>query len=96
MLKDLESDKPVLITINGLFPNPASSIINMLIAAPGKDKVSVVVTDMSGRIMIQKSMNVETGSNTLPLNISALPGGNYFIKLVSSNGEVTTGRFVKQ
>ena len=92
----IKSDKPTLITIDGLFPNPATATINLRVGAPNRDKVSMLVTDMSGRIVMQLSMNVETGSNTLPLDISALPGGDYFIKLISSNGEVTTGRFVKQ
>ena len=91
----IKSDKPTMITIEGIFPNPATTTINMLVGSPGKDKVTVVVTDMSGRIMITKNMNVETGSNTLPLDVSALAGGNYFIKMVDSNGEVVSGKFVK-
>lgn len=91
----LKSDKPTLITLDGFFPNPATTTINMLIGSPAKDKIMVIVTDMAGRAMITKNMNVETGSNTLPLDISALAGGSYVIKLISSDGEVVTGRFVK-
>ncbi len=91
----LKSDKPTLITLDGFFPNPATTTINMLVGAPAKDKIMVIVTDMSGRAMITKNMNVETGSNTLPLDIAALAGGSYVIKLISSDGEVVTGRFVK-
>ena len=91
----LKSDKPALITLDGFFPNPATTTINMLVGAPAKDKITVVVNDMAGRAMITRNMNVETGSNTLPLDISALAGGSYVIKLISSDGEVVTGRFVK-
>ena len=91
----IKSDRPTMITIDGIFPNPATTTINILVGAPVKDKVSIVVTDMAGRIMITKNMNVETGSNTLPLDVSRLAGGNYFIKMVDSNGEVVSGKFVK-
>ena len=91
----IKSDKPTIITIDGIFPNPATTTINLLVGAPVKDKVSIVVTDMAGRIMITKNMNVETGSNTLPLDVSGLAGGNYFIRMVDSNGEVVSGKFVK-
>lgn len=91
----IKSDKPTLITLDGFFPNPATTTINMLIGSPVKDRIIVMVTDMSGRTVIAKNMNVETGNNTLPLNISALAGGNYMIKLISSDGEVVTGKFVK-
>lgn len=91
----IKSDKPTLITLDGFFPNPATTTINMLIGSPVKDRIIVMVTDMSGRTVIAKYMNVETGNNTLPLDISALAGGNYMIKLISSDGEVVTGKFVK-
>lgn len=91
----LKSEKPTLITIEGMFPNPATTTVNMLVGSPVKDKVTVVVFDMAGKIVITKSMNVETGSNTLPLDVSALASGNYMIKLVSGDGEVVTGKFVK-
>ena len=91
----LKSDRPTMITIDGIFPNPATTTINILVGAPNKDKVSIVVTDMSGRIMMAKNMNVETGSNTLPLDVSRLAGGNYFIRMIGSDGEAALGKFVK-
>ncbi len=91
----IKSDNPALITLNGFFPNPATTTINMMIGSPGKDKITAVVFDMTGKTVLTKSLNVETGNNTIPLEIAALAGGNYMIKLISSNGQVVTGRFVK-
>lgn len=92
----LKSDKPAVITIDGMFPNPATTTVNLMVASPNKDKATLVITDMNGRTMMQRSMNVEAGSNTLPVDVSALAGGTYFVKLVSSTGEVATGKLVKQ
>jgi len=92
----LKSDKPTLITIDGMFPNPATTVVNLMISSPVKDKLTMTVVDMSGRTMMQRSLNVETGSNTLPVDVSGLAGGTYMVRMISSTGEVTTGKLVKQ
>ncbi|HMK25760.1 MAG TPA: T9SS type A sorting domain-containing protein [Chitinophagaceae bacterium] len=93
----IKGNKPLTLMIDGLFPNPASNIVNVLIATPGKDKVTMIVTDIAGRTVIQQQLNVETGSSTIPLDISRLTNGTYMVKLVcSSNCEMAVGKFVKQ
>lgn len=92
----LKSDKPNVITLNGMFPNPAATVVNLMLSSPVKDKVQLVVTDMNGRIMMVRQLNVEMGSNTLPVNVAALAGGTYMVKMVSSTGEVSTGKLLKQ
>ncbi len=92
----LKSDKPNVITLDGMFPSPASTVVNLVLSSPVKDKVQLVVTDMSGRITMLRQLNVEMGSNTLPVNVAALAGGTYMLKMISSNGEVSTGKLVKQ
>jgi hypothetical protein len=93
----IKGDKPVTLTINGLFPNPANSMVNVLIGAPGHDKVTLLVTDMLGKTVVQHVTEVETGSNTIPIDINVLANGSYIVKLIcSSNCETTVGKFVKQ
>jgi hypothetical protein len=93
----IKGDKPTTITIDGLFPNPASTLVNVIVAAPNSDKVTLVVTDVAGRTAVQKIVNVETGSNTIPVDITALSGGTYMVKLICSNNcESAAGKFVKQ
>lgn len=92
----LKSDKPNVITLDGMFPNPAATVVNLMLSSPVKDKVQMVVTDMNGRITMLRQLNVEMGSNTLSVNVGALAGGTYMVKMISSNGEVSTGKLVKQ
>jgi hypothetical protein len=93
----IKGDKPVSLTIDGLYPNPASTLVNVLIATPIKDKVTLVVTDIAGRKVIEQVVSIETGSNTIPVDINRLTNGTYLVKLVcSSNCESAVGKFVKQ
>jgi len=98
----IKGDKPVVLTIDGVFPNPASSTVNVIVATPYRDRVTLVVTDISGRTVAQKVVNVETGSNTIPVGISQLTNGSYLVKLVcvanpiAIGCEMAIGRFVKQ
>lgn len=91
----LKSDKPAVITIDGMFPNPATTTINLLLASPNKDKAVMLITDVNGKSIMQRNMNLEAGSNTMPVDISGLPGGTYLVRMISSTGEVSTGKFVK-
>lgn len=93
----IKGDKPVTLMIDGLFPNPASTSVNVLIAAPNKDKVTMVIIDVEGRKVSQQIVKVETGNNTIPVDISHLSNGTYMVKLVcSSNCESAVAKFVKQ
>ncbi len=85
----IKGDNSETLKIDGLFPNPASNMVNVLIAAPNKDKVTLAVTDITGRTMIQQPVSIETGSNTIQINVSRLTKGAYTVKLVS--GTVVDG-----
>ncbi|MEP7371811.1 MAG: T9SS type A sorting domain-containing protein [Chitinophagaceae bacterium] len=82
----IEGEKPLGLTIGRLFPNPARSIVNVQITSPGKDKITVFIIDLAGRIVIQKSMNVEAGNNIVPLDISQLNNTNYMLKVTAAKG----------
>jgi hypothetical protein len=93
----IKGEKPVSLTIDGLFPNPAISVVNVLIATPNKDRATLIITDVAGRIVEQKLVNVETGSNTIPVDISRLTPGTYLVKLVCErNCDGVVSKFVKQ
>lgn len=92
----LSSDKPSSLGISGIYPNPASSMVNIRVDAPASDKVTVLVRDISGRLVMQQEASVSTGSNTISLATASLPGGTYTVNLVCGNGCDVTGKFVKQ
>jgi hypothetical protein len=93
----ITGEKPFTIAIGGIFPNPAMTSVNLIIDAPKSDRITLSVTDISGRLITQKKTSVETGSNTIPLDISQLGSGNYMVMAVDQAGDKTTAvKFIKQ
>lgn len=83
----IEGEKPSELTIHNLFPNPARSTVNVQVTSPDKNRITIVITDMAGRILIQKIVNVEAGSNTTPVDISRLSKANYMLKVTPAKGQ---------
>jgi hypothetical protein len=93
----INGDKPMTIGIGGIFPNPASSTVNVIIDAPRRDDVTVVLMDVLGKTIKQKMVNVEIGSNTVPVEIGGLASGSYLVKvLCKSDCETAVSKFAKQ
>ncbi|MBL7742421.1 MAG: T9SS type A sorting domain-containing protein, partial [Chitinophagaceae bacterium] len=89
---------PKIAGIGGVFPNPASQLINVIVESPQREDVTLVVMDVSGKTIKQKQVNVETGSNTVPVEIGNLASGSYLVKVLSrsAEGESAVSKFVKQ
>lgn len=95
----INGDKPKVAGIGGIFPNPASQLINVIVESPQREDVTLVLMDVSGKTIKQKLVNVEMGSNTIPLQIGELAAGSYLVKVLSRSaegGESTASKFVKQ
>lgn len=89
--------KPTALTLNGLFPNPTASKLNVLIDAPAKDNITITVMDGVGRIVKTQRMLVDAGSNTLELNVANLAAGSYLLKVsCDSNCQSAVSKFIKE
>lgn len=89
--------KPTVLTLAGLFPNPTAAKVNLLVDAPAKDEITLVVTDAVGRIIKTQRAFVDAGSNTVQMDVAPLAQGTYLIKVsCNSNCQSVTTRFVKQ
>ncbi|MBY0477615.1 MAG: T9SS type A sorting domain-containing protein [Chitinophagaceae bacterium] len=92
----IRGERPSMPAISGIFPNPSSNWVNLNIDMPEPDNVLFSVIDISGRLIMQKSVSTGTGSNTVQLDISGLHTGIYIVTLKCSNGsEALAGKFVK-
>ena len=92
----LKGDNVKQVSIVGAYPNPARNILNVQIVAPAQERVSLVVTDITGKILQQETMVLNTGDNTKQIDVSRLTQGTYIIKTICSNGcESAVFKFTK-
>jgi hypothetical protein len=70
------------LSIIGIAPNPATSSINIEYEAQkDESSVNIQVYDVFGKVQVSSFMDLSEGINILPLEISQLAVGSYFIKV---------------
>ncbi len=85
------------VQLSSVYPNPARSIINVVLNTSAKTTVNFVVTDLAGKTIMQQSSEMKAGDNTVPINIGKLAAGSYIVKAICETGcELALSRFVKQ
>lgn len=85
----IDGEKPLVLTIDALFPNPASTTVNIMLTAPGRDRLTIFITDIAGRVVMQKEIDVAAGKNTIPLDISRLANNTYLLKATAAGNNKT-------
>jgi len=78
-----------------LSPNPAETSVNIGIKTETQETVDVVVRDAGGAEMMRTTLTMVNGNNQLPIDISILPDGIYYVMVIKKNGNVTSSRLVK-
>ncbi len=85
------------VIISSIYPNPVRNQLNMVVAAPSAEKVNLLVTDFSGKVVIQQAAQLVSGDNQLQVPVQQLSSGTYIIKAICANGcETAVHKFVKQ
>ena len=80
-----------------LYPNPASSEINIDIDAAKGGTVQMSIYTINGIMVVNsKTINLQEGRNTFNENVSNLSNGLYIVRIVdSSNNEVMVKKLIK-
>lgn len=76
-------------------PNPFTADPSAFVTVEKKQRVSIWLTDMSGRILSQVNNTFEEGQTELSLPTTSLPRGVYFIK-VKGESITETHKIIKQ
>ncbi len=76
-------------------PNPAKDILQVQTGNNISGNASLLIIDVSGRILYKKEVILQQGSNTVPVNISLLNPGMYIVRLVN-DGNSYIKQFVKE
>jgi hypothetical protein len=78
----------------GMFPNPATSVSNLIIDSKNAEPATVQVVDVNGKVVLQNQQQLQTGLNTITLDVNTISSGIYFVKVQTRSG-IVTSRFVK-
>lgn len=72
-----------------VFPNPAVDQFTIHMDAQTKTNLSVLVTDITGKVVYSETTTITAGANNVLMNTTGYGAGMYFVTL-SSNGESLT------
>ena len=94
LIKGLKLNK---LELTSVYPNPTINTLNVVVSSPKADKVTFVVSDVTGKVILNQVMQIVVGDNNLPISVSHIAKGTYTIKAICADGcETSISKFVKQ
>ena len=76
-----------------IYPNPVKDVLNINYNQQSTSSITVTVTDVDGRIVLNKYIEGSAGNLTIPLSVKTLTPGIYFVRL--NGDENLVKQFVK-
>jgi hypothetical protein len=77
-------------------PNPSKNNIKIGVSSVSNTRASMVITDGSGKIMLKNNIQLMTGFQNIPVDITRYAVGSYFVLIQTANGQKSSAGFVKQ
>ncbi len=69
--------------VMSVYPNPVKDVATVAITSDVKDAGTILVTDMLGKTLSTRRVNIEKGSNQFTINdFGALPPGMYMVRVI--------------
>jgi hypothetical protein len=79
-------------TVSNVFPNPASTQLNVELNEVATDNMTVTIQDLTGKILYQAE-NVSAQSSVYSFDINSLNRGVYIIRIQDEMGNISVSRF---
>ncbi|MFN0276171.1 MAG: PKD domain-containing protein [Chitinophagales bacterium] len=76
-----------------IYPNPASDAITIAVEGYAGN-ATLRITDLTGRIILSKEINLQPGITDLQLNISNIPAGAYILEIRCANGSLQSQKLL--
>jgi hypothetical protein len=74
-----------------IYPNPASNVLNIKLSGFDLNSTSLKITNILGQDVI----NTSVSNDQLELNLSNMPNGMYFVRVLVNNKEVVNHKLIK-
>ena len=84
------------IELVGVSPNPAANVAQLKINTIKNDVVELAIVSVDGKVVYRNSVQLQSGSSVINIDIANLPGGMYLIKGLFSDGQTNTIKFIKK
>lgn len=86
----IQDAKATGISQMNIFPNPATSDVNVAVNLAQASSVSVQMFDVMGRLVNETpAQNMTAGENSIQINTANLPAGVYSVRVQTETGSVT-------
>jgi len=77
-----------------LFPNPANDRLNILMEGLNNERVQIVITDLRGKQLFEKTLNIFSDKQLESIEVRQLPVGMYHLSIVSDK-MISSERFIR-
>ncbi|MFC2096947.1 T9SS type A sorting domain-containing protein [Bacteroidota bacterium] len=78
-----------------VFPNPADQYVNLQVKIQKNENILISVLDISGRVLVEEKEENISGKYSKQIDVSRLPTGTYFLRLVAGNDSETKKIIIK-
>ncbi|MFT4526741.1 MAG: hypothetical protein ACI85F_002921, partial [Bacteroidia bacterium] len=78
-----------------LYPNPTGGMLNIVFNLELDQNVRMVVSDLAGKVAMDRSFTQRSGQNKMNIDTQELPLGMY-VMMISNDKEVISKRFIVQ
>lgn len=83
---DFKPELPGSFRIGRLFPNPTNGFVNLTVNIPETGYYRINLVDINGRVLANWNERLLNSRATLPLNLSGVSSGSYFLRLSNQTG----------
>ncbi|HEY6505062.1 MAG TPA: immunoglobulin domain-containing protein [Chitinophagaceae bacterium] len=88
--------QPVPVPSEGIYPNPVTTILNIVTNRPTDDQLTILIYNAAGQLVYQQITPVGAGINQTSINVEKLSAGTYMIKVLSKRRlRMVLTKFVK-
>lgn len=78
-----------------IIPNPVKSSLNILWQNASNKNAVVQITDISGKVVLNKKVALQAGENNIKVPVQSLPAGTYMARMVGGD-EIKVLKFIKE
>ncbi len=72
-----------------IFPNPNTGNFSISFVLAQNQNISVDMINLQGKVVSTQNINATAGTNNLPVNVSTVAKGIYFVKIQTIDGAIT-------